>query len=55
MTDGGPFTTNDTGVMDLTGVPDGNYTAGYIFQRDTPADYAVTEQTLTMTDVQLDD
>ena len=53
VTDGAPFQTNETGVMDLSGVPDGNYTGSYIFSKDTPAEYAVTEQTLTMADVQL--
>ena len=49
----GPFATSATGVLDLTGVADGSYTAGYALDKSVQADYAVTEQTLTMSDVQL--
>ena len=48
----GSFATNSSGVLDLTGVPDGSYTAGYALSK-TGTDYQVTEQTLKMSDIQL--
>ena len=48
----GSFSTNALGVLDLTGVTDGDYTASYSLSK-TGSDYAVTEKTLTMTDIQL--
>jgi len=48
----GSFATNSSGVLDLTGVTDGSYTAGYALSK-TGTDYQVTEQTLKMSDIQL--
>ena len=48
----GSFATNSSGVLDLTGVSDGSYTAGYALSK-TGTDYQVTEQTLKMSDIQL--